>query len=511
MRSGKRLRAFSSKKSIGQWMFTSDSRSLTMYEGNTIHLYEISSGKEISSFVSPLGSHELIFSRDGRKLAAFWGTCILLYDVISGRLVHAPVGHSWFLRQIRFFPDGKHLVSHTSMRGEIIVWDIASARPVATHASGELQSWIVVADKGEEIYFLPWKDRRGEIEDPRFEIKTNPNGKSPRFPEPDNLKIYCWEWKTNRVQQEIVTKTSRVYDDFVRSPNGRHGQNYSGITYSADGRCVVLSNTRLSNTPLCIREVASGKDRLQLPAGGRRALSPNGRFLACTGQGGGVRVFSTATGKVLADWHSEEGTSEALAVNSDSRLLATGGYDGTLLVWKLPESDGLPASLSPEEAATFWHALADNDAARTNRALAGLAAAPAQAIPLIKERFPTWKKPDGKQITRRIAELDNDSFSVREQATRELFQTGSDAAAALHQALAKSPSPEARRRIDDLLRRLGKGPSPGYLRALRAIEVLERIGTLQARDVLRMLKDKPLSPELHMEIQASLQRLLTRP
>lgn len=511
LRTGKCLRVFSSKKPIGQWVFTPDSRSLAMHEGDAIHLYDPSSGKETSSFLAPSGSHEMIFSRDGRELASFWGTCILLYDPLAGRPIHAPVGHPWFLRQIHFFPDGKRLASHTSMRGEMIVWDLATSQPVATHLSGEIQHWIMVADNGEEIYFLPWKQRLtlGQTNEIRSDAKTKANGKSRRFTEPDNLQMYRWRWKTDCVEQQIAAKGSKVYEAFVRSPNGRHGQFYDGITYSADGRCIALWDNQL-----CIREVASGQSRIQFAQTRQLdplAISPDGRFLAGYGGGASTRIYSTLSGKLIAEFPADHSNVTAVAFSPDSRLLATGRYDGTILLWKVPESDELPARVSKDEALTYWKELA-SDAARANRALAGLAAAPAQAVPLIKERFPTeWKKPDAKRLMQRIAELDDDSFKVREKAARELAEAGVDAAGALRQALRNHPSAEAKRRIEELLDRLNKGGAPERLRALRAIEVLERIGSPQAKDVLRQLAGQSLPADLREEVQASLRRLGDKP
>jgi hypothetical protein len=51
------------------------------------------------------------------------------------------------------------------------------------------------------------------------------------------------------------------------------------------------------------------------------------------------------------------------------------------------------------------------------------------------------------------------------------------------------PSPEAGKRIDAILARLQDPPSDESLRALRAVQVLEYIGTAEARDVLRKLAD----------------------
>src|SRR5262249_53060221 len=148
---------------------------------------------------------------------------------------------------------------------------------VAMHPSGELQHWIVVADSGEEIYFRPWAQRlESETQEMLLNARANANGKSRRFTEPDNLKVYCWRWKTDRVQQQIAAKTSKAYDEFVRSPNGRQGQTYSGIAYSADRRCVARHDPWL-----CIRELASGQDRIEFAETvglDPLTFSPDGRF-----------------------------------------------------------------------------------------------------------------------------------------------------------------------------------------------------------------------------------------
>jgi hypothetical protein len=284
-----------------------------------------------------------------------------------------------------------------------------------------------------------------------------------------------------------------------------------------DGRKVAIHERRMvapREDQLCIREVASGTDRLQIPFSRRLnqlAFSPDGRFLAGYSDDGSIVVFSTATGKQLARWQGEQNRVSALAFSLDSRLLATGSLSGTILLWKLPESDSLPAKLSTEQAIAFWRALAERDAHRANRALAGLAGAPAQALPLIKERFRSTETPlSPERLARLVTDLDADAFKVRERATQELAEAGPDAADALRQALANNPSAEAKKRLEDLLNRLNKGGDPERLRSLRAIEVLERIGTPEAIAVLRELTRKSLPAELHEDIEASLQRLEKR-
>jgi hypothetical protein len=62
-----------------------------------------------------------------------------------------------------------------------------------------------------------------------------------------------------------------------------------------------------------------------------------------------------------------------------------------------------------------------------------------------------------------------------------------------------------------LLSRLKKDSHSQRLRFLRAIEVLERIGSVQAKDLLRSLASKSLPPELREEVQASLRRIDEKP
>lgn len=585
MRTGKRLREFSSKENIYAWVFTPDGRSLAVSDVKTIHIFDVSSGNETKT-LRRLKGGGLVFSPDGRKLAGSFGTCVFLWDVVTGKLLHSPIGHDWFIREIHFSPDGKRLVSNTS--GDMIVWDAATSKAIATYRSGRLQQWFSLTADGESVQYLDWiqkpspprrKDEREEkaLEE---EEKERPSGTETRT-------IYRWDLATDRKEQETVFSIPAACDWFVVSPDGRRmavvinssiqlrdvkgsksatpaaklNRGKLGLfTFSPDGRrllfpttdeslCVVDATTAkvhgelksespqhpishmacaadgrsvaLCDGRLCIREVASGKDRLRIPLPKQShwtqhslALSPDSRFLAFTtygGNEGNVHVFSAATGKRLARWWGELGTSQAVAFSPDNRLLATGGFDGTLLLWKVPQSDGLPDHLSPEEAVTFWQALAGEDAMLANRALAGLAAAPSQAVPLIEDRFPSiWKTQDAKRLARLVAELDDDGFVVRERATRELSEAGLDAADALRTAWANNPSPEARRRLEKLLAPLKNSHEPKHLRAFRAIEVLERIGSPQSRQLLRELAGKPLPAEVREDIQASLSRIEQR-
>lgn len=84
---------------------------------------------------------------------------------------------------------------------------------------------------------------------------------------------------------------------------------------------------------------------------------------------------------------------------------------------------------------------------------------------------------------------------------------GSAVEPALREALAKATSAEARRRLEALLAVPGIVKSPEALRRVRAIHVLEQIGSDAAREILmRLGKGAPAAYET-LDAQLALERL----
>src|SRR4029453_17133380 len=96
--------------------------------------------------------------------------------------------------------------------------------------------------------------------------------------------------------------------------------------------------------------------------------------------------------------------------------------------------------------------------------------------------------PDPQRLRQLLDDLDSAQFAVRQNASRELEKQRELAEPALRAALAKQPSAEVRRRLEQLLEKLG-GPlvDPEQLRGVRAIEALEYIGSAEARALLQTL------------------------
>lgn len=238
------------------------------------------------------------------------------------------------------------------------------------------------------------------------------------------------------------------------------------------------------------------------------ALSPDGKILA-SAEYGAIHLWEVATGRERRRFEGHRGTAYSLAFSMDGSLLASGGNDRTALVWDVRS---IPAdSPPPTDRQALWTALAGADAAHAYKAICVLIA-DRSSVSFLRQRLHAVAARDSARIARLVADLDSDAFAVRESATRELERLSKLAEPALRKAAAAQPSLEARRRIEQLLQKV-KGPvtDSDSLRALRSVEILEQIGSPEARWVLEKLADGAAEARLTLEAKAALARPAIRP
>jgi hypothetical protein len=111
-------------------------------------------------------------------------------------------------------------------------------------------------------------------------------------------------------------------------------------------------------------------------------------------------------------------------------------------------------------------------------------------LPFLRDQLRPVEPADKRLLARMIADLDSDEFDVREKAMRALEDQGELAENALRTALKTKPSEEAKRRTVLLLDRIDSSiPLPRDQRIMRATAVLERVGTVEARKLLKDLSE----------------------
>ena len=132
---------------------------------------------------------------------------------------------------------------------------------------------------------------------------------------------------------------------------------------------------------------------------------------------------------------------------------------------------------------------------------------PTTSVPFLQNHVRPAKV-DAAEIAKLLAALDGDAFDGREAASGELAKLGDIAGPAMRKALEGKPPLEVRRRLEELMDKLyGPVTLPEQARDLRCVEVLERIGSPEARRLLDELGKGAEGSRPTREAKESLGRL----
>jgi hypothetical protein len=146
--------------------------------------------------------------------------------------------------------------------------------------------------------------------------------------------------------------------------------------------------------------------------------------------------------------------------------------------------------LQGKEQEQRWQELEGGDAKKAFTAICDLIAAPEGTVAFLKEHLQPAPAVDLKLVTRLIANLDDSAYRIRQKATADLLKLGESAVPSIQKALAANPPLEVKKRLEDVNEKLTSAVlTDEKLRLCRAIEVLERIGSPEAREVLQSLAD----------------------
>jgi hypothetical protein len=181
---------------------------------------------------------------------------------------------------------------------------------------------------------------------------------------------------------------------------------------------------------------------------------------------------------------------------------------GPLVPGELPASDQTPRRATPTELAGWWDDLAGEDAPRAYRAVAELFRR--GEADFLNRRLTPARPVPAERVRRLLSDLASPEFAVREAASEELAPLADGVEPALREAVAAGPSLELRRRLEALLAPLERRPlvlSQEELRGVRALLVLERLGTDEAREALRAAAGGAPPAFLTRRARAALDRL----
>jgi WD40 repeat protein len=299
--------------------------------------------------------------------------------------------------------------------------------------------------------------------------------------------------------------------------------------FSPDGRCIALD---LSDGTVALVELASGQVRrtygvqvaqpqitgrpvtgvqaLALPET-RVAFGRDGHTLMHAGLDRVIHVWDVTSGQEVASFTGHTGTVNTVAVAPDGKTLASASADTTALLWDLtrvPRPAPAAKALTADQRDALWQALLDGDAAMAFAVICHFSAAPKETLALLKEKLKPAQPLDMKRVDELVAELDHQQFKVRQQAQAELLKLDERVVPAIDKFLATNPALEMKTRLEYVRKQLsGKVLQGERLRAYRAVEILERIGTAEARQLLHALAAGAPGALVTKSAQAALVRL----
>jgi WD40 repeat protein len=548
LKSGKELcRCKGHRAWVSSLAFAPDGKTLATGSGDlTARLWDAESGKERWAYRADGANFYWVavaFGPDGKTVGvAGWEGNVRFLDAATGKERVPLPGHLQEIGPLAITPDGKAVFTSGNDQS-LRLWDIATGKELrilkapavntydpekrkVVHPDGWIYSLHLTPDgkslavgqfRCARIWDVsdPDRPRPGDLVDDSSQIALAPDGKSLATV---GRKLKLLDVRTRKLLSETEIEDGR---NLCFSPDGRTlavggakevvrlydvrtwreravlrgggAQAVERMVFSPDGQLLVSSGM---DWRIDVWEVASGHLRRRIDRKESMmdalAFSPDGRYLAIGGMSGAISIRDVASDRVIHTFRGHDKDVVSLAFTPDGRRLISGGRDTTALVWDvhaLPAPEPREVKRTTMGLGLLWQHLA-GDAEKADAAMREMAASQPQAVALIARSLKPVEKEDAQRVARMVRDLGSESFAEREQASADLEKVGEEAVEALQGALGEKPSPEVRHRAGELLDRLkAKGPSPERLRALRAVQVLEWIGTPEARRALEAVAD----------------------
>ncbi len=511
-----------------------------------IDLWEVPTAKPKHRFLGNIEPYQFAFSGDSRTVATSADNVLLQWDVDTGLERYATCRAS----TLGFADEGT--VATASPFGQARFWESAGGKLLRTVQRDYY--WTMVSPNGD---LFAGRDSKGlhlldlatgkELPAPPLDGGSvlSRDGRLLAVTGPGSGKVLVWDVVRGKTLHELVVG-GQVTWSTAFSPDGKMLAVPSGkgncavfdlatgqmlqhlatgpfyqVEFSSDGRILASAGEE----KLAFWEIATGKERFQVRA---RAgvyyypvdFSPDGKSLIAgtasrSGQQRSLCLLDASTGQRLHQFKGHPGGASSFAFSKDGNRVAVSADDFTVLIWDL---SGVPRQETrqavrhgAEQLRRLWADLSDEDASRVQRSIVALLLSPVGVPAFLEGRRQELARQhpgaNPERMKRLLADLDDDDFKTREQSARELIRCGKTIEKALREHLQGKISAEVRQRIGLILEELKKDTSAERqgLRWLRAVEVLERLGTAEARELLGKLAQG--SDTAAEQARASLHRL----
>jgi RNA polymerase sigma factor (sigma-70 family) len=454
----------------------------------------------------------MAFSPDGKRLVSTDSGYdrVRIWDPETGQEVAKPDG-PFHNAELVFSPDGELFAGFDPQRHAVYMWGAADGkkigwadaftsgapRSVCFGAGGRMMVDVVWNGKTARVWDVPKREPTRELEinqDRPAAVAMSPGGSVVAAGGYNGGTVRRWNGRTGWELKRIATP-HKIVLTLAIAAGGKT------MATGGEGEPVYLWDTQTHEQLHRLDGLGSGSTQ-------HLSFTTDGRLLLGVG-GGRAHVWDVASGKEVERFDRHDGPVKAAALSPDGRFAATACTDATILVWDLTGSKSRREELSPGETERLWSELADADDRTGYRAAGVLAAVPRQATTFLAARLrpaPVLDERAAKKVASLLAELDDDTFDVREKANVMLRELGPVSEPLLRRALEAKPSAEMRRRLEEICERFGE-ETPDWRRTRRALRVLERVQSPEARRFLEELAGGAPDARLTREAKAIRERM----
>jgi WD40 repeat protein len=503
--------------------FSRDGKLLACASDSRVVLVDTTTWRQAGEPNNPL--EPLVILGSGKRVAtrALCAEGVLIWESQTGRLLDRlpAVG----VESLQALPDDHTVVVGT--KGAISVWNIDQRKVIKRiplddgadvsrlSVSGDGKTAAVESDGSISVYSLESGQLRSRIE---FKEPTDGNlalsydgallaAGHVDYPVLVGLGPYfttVWDVATRQIV--FRTKTGETSGEYpIRFIRGGYllAHNVGGKDF---------------NWQAIVREIASGAvvKRISWPSGDNNVgYTPDGRFAISRSRQGLLQFWSIEIGESVRAINTHQDF-WGFILFPDGKRAATFSQGNTYLIRPFPNFEKVNApskhGLSENDIAALWRRLtgAPPDA---YQASAVLVSGGDSVVEFVKRH---WQMPamDEARARTLIDELASDRGETRSQAAAALELIGPRTLPLLREARrGAAESSEAAKLLETLMLRVSSPTisDPEELRRVRAVDVLERIGTTPARELLTKISHgPPLARETRSAIGA-LDRLSSRP
>ena len=343
--SGREITSLKHDWGVSHVNFSPDGKTLASNVGDAVRLWNVGDWTERAVLRHSSSVDSVSFSPDNRTLATTVGSDrdVYLWNLDTGVQIGALAGHTKRVESVSFSPyDGVFLAS--AGRDGLFLWDVAARKKIATLTTEHVMSVTfspdrdskMLASSGYEGTVRLWNveartqiavlNKDGDV----YNLSFSPNGKKLAGLGGHGRNILLWDVDTGT---EIAMISGAV-------------DTFSSVSFSPDSR--TLASAGYDPATVHLWDIATGKEKIMVTrrhTGGAASsytresvtFSPDkdSKMLASGGYDGTVRLWDVETRTEILELSGDAGLvrSVRFSPDKDSKMLASGEWDGTVRLW----------------------------------------------------------------------------------------------------------------------------------------------------------------------------------